>query len=175
MTSIRVLLSRITTKKVPALTLVVVGLVGMVAGVLAATITVTTTPFTGEAGHVHTNSGAFTITDGGLSVIATTGGGNSTSMVIPSSSSNNVAYVTATVAGDWAYAITLSTSLTDGTSHTVTATFRSGTTLGTSLQTFTGSIAAPSGPTSSKTATIYIDLGTADITSAVITVYVNIN
>ena len=70
MTSIRVLLSRITTKKVPALALVVVGLMGMVAGVLAAVITVTPNNFTGEVGTVHTNTGTMTVADNGLSIVS---------------------------------------------------------------------------------------------------------
>src|SRR6266550_3656967 len=60
MSSIRVILSRITTKKVPALTLVVVGIVGMVAGVLAATITLNQALYNGEVGTYHNNTGVFT-------------------------------------------------------------------------------------------------------------------
>src|SRR2546428_6199723 len=79
MSSIRVILSRITTKKVPALTLVVVGIVGMVAGVLAATITLNQTLYNGEVGTYHNNTGVFTVTDAGLSVVANAASTNATS------------------------------------------------------------------------------------------------
>src|SRR5207249_6604295 len=70
MTSIRVLLSRVTTKKVPALAILVVGLVGMVAGVLAATMTMTQTNYTGQAGVIRNNSGTMPITGQGLFIVS---------------------------------------------------------------------------------------------------------
>src|SRR5205809_7084200 len=81
MSSIRVILSRITTKKVPALTLVVVGIVGMVAGVLAATITLNQTLYNGEVGTYHNNTGVFTVTDNGLTVVANAASTNATGVI----------------------------------------------------------------------------------------------
>jgi len=70
MTSIRVIFSRIATKKVPVLALVVVGLMGMVVGVLAATLTITTTNYSGEIGSLHNTSSGFAVTDNGLAIVA---------------------------------------------------------------------------------------------------------
>src|SRR5260370_40178304 len=81
MSSIRVAISRITTKKVPALTLVVVAIIGMGAGVLAATITLNQAVYTGEVGTYHNNSGAFTVTDTGLSPVANSASTNAISAI----------------------------------------------------------------------------------------------
>src|SRR5260370_12786669 len=81
MSSIRVAISRITTKKVAALTVVVVAIIGMVAGVLAATITLNQAVYTGEVGTYHNNSGAFTVTDTGLSPVANSASTNATSAI----------------------------------------------------------------------------------------------
>src|SRR5437879_4123056 len=96
MSSIRVKLSRLTTRKVPALTLIVVGLVGMVAGVLAATLTVTTTNFSGESGILRNNTGNVQVTDNGLGVVAN-GASASTSADFAISSIVNTAMTT----GHW--------------------------------------------------------------------------
>ena len=74
MSSLRVKLSRITARKVPALTLIVVGLFGMVAGVLAAAVTVTNNTYNGEIGTYHNNNGNVAITDQGLSIVANVAG-----------------------------------------------------------------------------------------------------
>src|SRR5260370_3916083 len=81
MSSIRGEISRSSTKKVTALTLVVVAIIGMVAGVLAATITLNQAVYTGEVGTYHNNSGAFTVTDTGLSPVANSASTNATSAI----------------------------------------------------------------------------------------------
>src|SRR5260370_37791685 len=81
MSSIRVAISRITTKKVAALTVVVVAIIGMVAGVPAATIALNQAVYTGEVGTYHNNSGAFTVTDTGLSPVANAASTNATSAI----------------------------------------------------------------------------------------------
>ena len=66
MSSLRAKISQVTNKKVPVLALVVVAMFGMVAGVLAANLAVTTTSNTGEIGTYHTSSGTMTVVDNGL-------------------------------------------------------------------------------------------------------------
>src|SRR6266516_1004552 len=74
MSNLRAKISKATTKKVPVLALVVVAMLGMVAGVLAANLTVTLTASTGEIGTYHTSTGSMTVTDNGLGAVANTGG-----------------------------------------------------------------------------------------------------
>jgi len=177
MESLKTKLLRLPNRKVPALALVVVALAGMVAGVIAASMTVSQVNFQGEQGNYHSNTGAFTVTDNGLVVLANTLGNNATTMQVPAS--GNTDYRTATVAGNWAANLTFQTTLfsAGSTSHTVTVTFRSGgsgsNAVGNSLQTFTGTI---NEPTASSTGTVrlYIDLGTQSITSPV-TAYVTVS
>ena len=176
MESLKAKLLRIPNKRVPALALVVVALAGMVAGVIAASMTVSQVNFQGEQGNYHSNTGAFTVTDNGLVVLANTLSTNATTMQVPAS--GNTDYRTATVAGNWAVNLTFQTSLfsAGATSHTVTVTFRSGSgssAVGNSLQTFTGAIKEPTA-TSTGTVTLYIDLGTQSITSPV-TAYVTVS
>jgi hypothetical protein len=164
----------LSNKKVPALALVVVALAGMVAGVLAASMTVSQAPFQGEQGNYHNNTGAFTVTDNGLVVIANTFGNNATTMQVPSS--GNTDYRTGTTAGNWAESLTFQTTLfsAGNTGHTVTVTFRSGgSAVGNSLQTYSGTIKEPTA-SSTGTVTLYIDLGTQSITSPV-TAYVTVS
>src|SRR5206468_11451414 len=99
MSSIRVILSRITTKNCPALTLVVVGIVGMVAGVLAATITLNQTLYNGEVGTYHNNTGVFTVADNGLAVVANAASTNATSAITIAGS--GIALNNALIAGHW--------------------------------------------------------------------------
>jgi len=174
MESLKTKLLRLPNRKVPALALVVVALAGMVAGVIAASMTVSQVNFQGEQGNYHSNTGAFTVTDNGLVVLANTLGNNATTMQVPAS--GNTDYRTATVAGNWAVNLTFSTTLfsAGNIGHTVTVTFRSGgSAVGNSLQTFTGTI---NEPTASSTGTVrlYIDLGTQSITSPV-TAYVTVS
>src|SRR5947209_20164715 len=86
-------------KKVPALTLVVVGIVGMVAGVLAATITLNQTLYNGEVGTYHNNTGVFTVTDSGLAVVANSSSTNATSAITIAGS--GIALYNALTAGHW--------------------------------------------------------------------------
>ena len=167
MSSIRVKLSRLTTKKVPALTLIVVGLVGMVAGVLAATLTVTTTNFSGESGILRNNTGNVQVTDDGLGVVAN-GVSASTSANFSTSSIVN----TAMTAGHWFYKLAFTDTVDTSKTHTVTVTIRNGTGIEpTSVVTATFTItSAASGNTGTITA--YVDLSATQVTTP-ITVYVN--
>jgi len=63
MESLKTKLLRLPNKKVPALALVVVALAGMVAGVIAASMTVSQVKFQREQGNYHSNTGAFTVTN----------------------------------------------------------------------------------------------------------------
>jgi len=177
MTSIRVIFSRIATKKVPVLALVVVGLMGMVAGVLAATLTITTTNYSGEIGSLHNTSSGFAVTDNGLAIVANGGGANYINNTQVGASGDQPFNANALVAGHWVDSITFSTTLTDTSSHKVSVTIRSGTSgaLGTALLTFGSSstfIQAPTG-SGSGTITLYFDLGSSITTP--ITVYVNVS
>src|SRR5438309_11058760 len=114
--------SRITTKKVPALTLVIVGIVGMVAGVLAATITLNQTLYNGEVGTYHNNIGVFTVTDTGLAVVANAASTNATSAFIIAGSGSAVN--NALTAGHWMDVLTFAMSTPGVSTHTATITAR---------------------------------------------------
>jgi hypothetical protein len=171
MSSIRVIVSRITTKKVPALTLVVVAIIGMVAGVLAATITLNQTLYTGEVGTYHNNTGAFTVTDTGLSVVANGASTNATTAI--GIAGTGIALTNTLTAGHWMDVLTFVMSSPGSSTHTATITARNGTgPEGSSLLTVTSGVwTTTSGSTG--TVTFYIDLGTASLT-APLTIYVNV-
>jgi len=171
MSSIRVAISRITTKKVPALTLVVVAIIGMVAGVLAATITLNQAVYTGEVGTYHNNSGAFTVTDTGLSPVANAASTNATSAIAIAGS--GIALNNALTAGHWMDVLTFVMSTPGVSTHTANITIRNGAgPQGSSLVTVTSGTWTTSG-SSTGTVTFYVDLGTASLTAPV-TVYVNV-
>jgi hypothetical protein len=171
MSNLRAKISRATNKKVPMLALVVVAMLGMVAGVLAATIVVTPVSNTGELGTIHTNSGTMTVTDNGLGVAANTVTA-ATSATFPASGNNNNVN-NALVAGHWFDQITFTDTLTDNTAHTATVTIRNGTgASGTLLVTATFTLTGPNA-SSTGTITAYVDTGATSLTSPV-TVYVTI-
>jgi hypothetical protein len=177
LSSLRVIASRITTKKVPALALVVVGIIGMVAGVLAATITVTTNPYTGESGTYHNNTGAISVNDKGLSIVSNVTGisANGTATFGVNLSNSNLFNGSTFTLGHWMETLVFSITTTGG-SHTVTIKIQSGSTPpngGTNLAggTVTLTLTGP-GSTSTGTITAYLDLGVAAITGPM-TVYVN--
>ena len=170
MSSLRAKISKATSKKVPILALVVVALLGMVAGVLAASIIVTPVANTGEIGTLHTNSGTITVMDNGLGVVANSNSTASGTTTFPATGNRNVNNVL--VAGHWFEQITFTDTATDTSGHVATITIRNGSgpegalVVSTSF-TLTGA-GAPSG-----TITAYVDTGTATLTSPV-TIYVAI-
>ncbi len=174
MSNLKVRLSQLATKKVPALALVVVAMLGMVAGVLAASIVVTTvTPNTGEIGTLHTNIGGFTVTDTGLAVVANTnstdGSGQSFSILSTAVSLNNPL-----TAGHWMDVVTFVNSPAAAGTHIVKLTFRNGTGPqgATTLVTVTsGTWTTTTGSTG--TVTFYVDLGVTTITSP-LTAYITV-
>ena len=167
----RAKLSTIATKKVPVLALVVVAMFGMVAGVLAANLTVNQTSNTGEVGTYHTSSGTMTVTDNGLGVVAN-GAGASASATFPASGNNNNVN-NALTAGHWFDQITFTDTATDGSAHTATITVRNGTgNAGTLLVTTNFTLTGP-GASSTGTVTAYVDTGVASLTSP-ITVYISV-
>lgn len=171
LSSIKVAISRITTKKVPALMLVVVAIIGMVAGVLAATITLNQAIYTGEVGTYHNNTGSFTVTDTGLSVVANAASTNATSPI--TIAGTGWALNNALTAGHWMDVLTFVMSTPGVSTHTATISFRNGTgPQGTSLVTVTSGTWTTSG-SSTGTVTFYVDLGTASLTAPV-TVYINV-
>jgi len=171
MGSIRVAISRITTKKVPALTLVLVAIIGMVAGVLAATITLNQSVYTGEVGTYHNNTGTFTVTDTGLSPVANTASTNATSAL--SIAATGIALNNALTAGHWMDVVTFVMNTPAAGTHTATITVRSGTTnQGSSIASVTSGVWTTSA-SSTGTVTVYVDLGTTSLTAPV-TVYVNV-
>src|SRR3989442_10826249 len=99
MRSLIVRITQQTNKKIPILALAVVAMFGMVAGVLAANLTVTPTTNTGEIGTYHTSTGTMTIVDDGLGVVANSAAA-SASATFPTSGNNNNAN-NALTAGDW--------------------------------------------------------------------------
>jgi len=170
MSNLRAKISHASNKKVPVLALVVVALLGMVAGVLAASIIVTPVANTGEIGTLHTNSGTITVVDNGLGVVANTNGTASGTTTFPASGNRNVN--NALTAGHWFDQITFTDTSTDSSGHVATITIRNGSgpdgTLVVSASfTLTGA-GAPSG-----TITAFVDTGQTSLTSPV-TVYVTI-
>ncbi len=166
-------LSQLVSKKVPALSLILVAVMGMVGGVLAATMVVTQYTNTGVAGSYRNNAGTITITDKGLAVVANAVTSNITSAVTWGATGTDKQVYNTLVAGNWMHYIEFTTSLTDTSTHTVTVTIRSGTGgLGTVLITqTTGTWTAPTTTTSTAKITVYLDLATQTIT-APMTVFV---
>ncbi len=177
-TNLRVKISQVSSKKVPALALLVVAMIGMVGGVLAATMVVGQTKYTGEAGTYHNSAGTVTATDNGLAVVANAVASNVTAALTWGATGTNKQVYNTLVAGDWMDYIAFTTTLTDGSTHTVTVTIRSGTgALGST--TLVSSVAsglwtAPTTTSSTATVTMYLDLGVQSITSP-LTVYVNVS
>jgi hypothetical protein len=156
--------------------LVVVGIIGMVAGVLAATLTVTTTTYTGEIGTLHNTTGGFTVTDNGLGVVANGGVANYVNNTQIGTSGTQAFNGNVLTQGDWVESLTFSTGLVDSSSHKVSVTIKNGTgTLGSNTIPPFGSTStfmrAMSGA-GSGTITLYFDLGASIATP--ITVYINV-
>src|SRR6267378_1567259 len=123
MSNLRAKISKATNKKVPVLALVVVAMLGMVAGVLAANLQVTPTTNSGEIGTYHTSTGSITIIDDGLGVVANSGSA-STSASFPATGNNNVN--NALTAGHCFGQITFTDTAADATAHSATVTIRNG-------------------------------------------------
>ncbi len=176
--SLRVRINQFATRKVPAISLVLMASIGMVVGVLAATMVVSQNSKTAQGGTYNNSTGAITFTDNLLAVNANSITANSTLAFTWGATGTNkqVYYSTgaSSVAGDWVDSIVFSTTLTDGSTHTATVTVRTGTgALGTTLITFsTGTWTAPSS-TSTATITVYMDLGATTLTAPV-TTYVSV-
>ena len=171
MSNLRANLSKLATKKVPVLALVVVAMFGMVAGVLAANLTVNQTSNTGEIGTYHTSSGTITIVDNGLGVVANSAVASS-SATFPATGNNNSVNNVLT-AGHWFEQVTFTDTATDSTAHTATITIRDGAgNAGTLLVTATFTLTGP-GASSTGTIAAYVDTGATSLTSP-ITVYVSI-
>src|SRR5207245_10400634 len=171
MSNLRVKISQLTNKKVPVLALAVVAMLGMVAGVLAANLTVTPTTNTGEIGTYHTSTGTMTIVDDGLGVVANSAAASASS-TFPTSCNNNNAN-NALTAGDWFDKVTFTDTAADSTAHTATVTIRNGSgPAGTLIISTSFTLTGP-GAASTGTITSYVDTGVASLTSPV-TVYITI-
>ena len=172
MSNLRAKISQATNKKVPVLALVVVAMLGMVAGVLAANLAVNPTTNTGEIGTYHTSTGTMTVTDNGLGVVANSGAAAAAGTFPANGLNNNVN--NALTGGDWFDKITFTDTATDSTAHTATVTIRNGTgTTGSLVATATFTLTGP-GASSTGTITAYVDTGVTSLTSPV-TVYVTIS
>jgi hypothetical protein len=171
MSNLRAKISKIATKKVPVLALVVVAMFGMVVGVLAANLTVSQTTNTGEIGTYHTSSGTMTVVDDGLGVVAN-GASASTTATFPASGSS-VTVNNVLTAGHWFDSVTFTDTLTDNTAHTATIVIRDGTGVtGTQLASASFTLTGPNAA-STGTITAYVDTGQTSLNSP-ITVYVTI-
>jgi len=177
MVNIRILLSRASAKKVPALALIVVGLVGMVAGVLAASMTITQSNYTAETGAFRTNTGTMNVADQGLSIVTNaTGITANTTATFGGNGTNKVLYNGNTfMAGHWMETIVFTdNAASDSSSHAVTIKINTGGQVpsGTiSLANVSLTLTGP-GSSSTGTVTVYIDLGTGSIAPPV-SVYVS--
>jgi len=96
----------------------------MVAGVLAATITLNQTLYNGEVGTYHNNTGVFTVTDTGLSVVSNAASTNATSAITIAGS--GIALNNALTAGHWMDVLTFVMNTPGGSTHTATITARNG-------------------------------------------------
>ena len=180
MSNLQVTLSRLASRKVPALSLILVAITGMAVGVFAATITVSTTnSFGGEQGVLHNNTGVLTIVDNGLSVVSNVPvSPNATSNFLLTG--NKVAFSNAQtfVLGHWMESLTITDTVgTDTTAHAVKITINSGSAVpsGSALiPLVTYTMTGITGSTS-PSITLYIDLATPGPITAPINVYVNSN
>ncbi len=175
MNNLRRTLSQVSAKRVPALSLLLVAVGGMVLGVLAVTISVTQNSFTGETGTFNTNTGTMTVTDNGLSIVSNVPGTTNSSATFFTSGNKNVFFSgTSFVAGHWMESIVFTDTLTDTSAHTVKITINSGSTVpgGSALITAaTLTLTGPGAGGGTGTITAYIDLNTTSIT-APMTVYI---
>ncbi len=174
MSNLRVKISQLTTKKVPALALVVCAMLGMVVGVLAANFAVSQVSTTGEIGTYHNSSSTFTVTDTGLFVVANPASTNATTPITIVGA--GIALNNALTAGDWMDVVTfvMNTPSATGSPHTATLTFRSGTgPKGTVLGSTVTSGAWTTTAGSTGTITFYVDLGTQSLTSP-LTAYISV-
>lgn len=181
MTSLRVKLSQLSAKKVPLVSLVLVAVVGMVVGVLAANLTINTasTTFTGTTGTLTTNTGTMTVVDNGLSIVSTVPGSTNTSATF-FTSGNKPVYCgggggcVAFATGHWMDSLVFTDTQTDSTAHTVKITINSGGTApggATLVGPVTVTLTGPGVGGGTGTITVYLDLGTGNITAPLI-VYV---
>ncbi len=168
-------LSSLVDKKVPALSLILVATVGMVAGVLAATMVVSQNSKTSVSGSYYNSTGTVTVTDKGLAVVANAVSSNVSSAVTWGATGTNKQVYNALTAGNWMYYFEFTTSLTDSSTHVATITIRSSTgPLGdTTLATVTTGTWTGPGVSSTAKITVYVDLGVQSIT-APLTTYVSV-
>ena len=171
MSNIRTKLSHLTTKKVPALSMVFVAVAAMAVGVFAATIaTSTTNNAGGEQGLLHTTTNVLTIADNGLSVVSVVPSApNASSTFFTTGNKNAFSNAKTFTVGDLVEALLVTdTSTTDTVAHAVKITINSGTTTAPSGSTlvaqFTYTMTGVTGNTN-PTITLYIDLGVTSITS----------
>lgn len=180
MSNLQVKLSRIASRKVPALSLILVAITGMAVGVFAATITVSTTnSFGGEQGILHNNSGVLTIADNGLSVVSVVPGTTNTSSTFTTVGNKNAfSSANAFVIGHWVESIIVTDTLsTDTTAHAVKITVNNGTTAPSGSAMFAQVTYTMTGVTgnSNPTITLYLDLGTPGPITAPLNIYVTSN
>ena len=176
MNNLRSKLNGLTSRKVPAISLILVAIAGMVGGVLAATMVVTQYSNTGVAGSYRNSTGTITITDKGLAVVANAVTSNVTSAVTWGATGTDKQVYNTLVAGNWMQYFELTTTLTDASTHVATITIRSGTGgIGNvSLASVTsGTWTAPTTTASTAKITVYVDLTVQTIT-APLTVFVSV-
>ena len=176
MQNIRMVISRLNAKRVPALSLVLVAIFGAVAGVIAGSISVTQLSYTGEQGTYHNNTGSFVVTDNGLQVVANDASANyvNNTQITGSDQPFNANGLTA---GHWVDSFSFSTSLTDASSHKMSVTIRNGSgTFGSVLVTYgsTSTFVRAPGSSLAGTVTLYFDLGASPVTTP-ITAYVTVS
>ena len=171
MESFKMKLARLSNKKVPALALIVVALVGMVMGVIAASSIASNDNFTGELGVNHNNSGTLSPADNGFFVVLNGFSNNITTSVTFGAAGTNKVLMNTLTAGDWCEKLTFTGISGDSATHNgkVTVQNGSGPTGGTILnglnqQTFT---LVGGGASATGTVTMYLDLGSGTIANPV--------
>ena len=160
-------ISKFNAKKVPALALVLVAMIGAVAGVLAASVTISNTSTNGEHGGFHNNTGLWTVTDNGLSVVNGAASTNATTAF--SLAGTSVLLSNALTAGHWMDTVTFVDSSPAAGTFTATLKFyqSNGTPQGTQLGSTVTSGTWTTTSSSTGTITFYVDLGASPITAPV--------
>ena len=169
MSNLRVKLSGLNSRKVPIVSLALVAVVGMIVGVLAASITVTPNTFNGQAGTYTNNTGTMQSNDQGLSIVTNTNGisANTTGTFGANGSNGLLCNGSTFTAGNWMDTIVFTDTASDSSAHTVTIKVLSGSGVpngGTILESVTLTLTGH-GSSTTGTITEYLDLGTNSITS----------
>lgn len=173
MKDLKSLLHRLQARKLSLTAVLLVAISSAVAGAFAAIVVNTTSyNFTGEAGTLHQSSGAFTVTDNGLSVAINTFSTNETNTL--TLAAGNWQVQNGITPGDWVDSVSFHMPSAATGTHIATIKVQNGgnTVAGTTIVTFVSGTWTTSA-SSTGTVTCYVDTGLTSLTSP-LTLYVSI-